>query len=299
MSLRAWARAARPLAHVNLAPPILLGQALAYAQTHTFDPVLAAVAFGFGALDHLVIVFGNDYADRDADAQARARTLVSGGSRVIPDGLIRASSLRAGALAAAIALLVGSAAAGAALDRPLLPAFALAALLLLHSYSFPPLRLSYRGFGEVVQGLGVGLVLPLLGWYAQTGELARAPYDAFAPLVVLGFAANALTALPDLDGDRRAGKRTWPVRRGDGRARRDALALSGLGLVLATQVGPALAPAWIALSVGPPALCAVLSLGWLRPERPVLPFVVLTAGAGPLLALGWSAALALGGASGP
>ena len=46
------------------------------------------------------------------------------------------------------------------------------ALLLLWLYSFKPVRLSYRGGGEILQALGTALVLPLLGFYAQSGSLA-------------------------------------------------------------------------------------------------------------------------------
>lgn len=290
MSAGAWLRAARPLAHANLAPPILLGQALALDAFGVFDPILAAVAFGFGVVDHLAIVFANDYADRDADALGSARTIFSGGSRVIPEGRIRPEALRAAALAAAAALVVGAAIAGALLERMLFPAFAAVALILLHSYSFPPLRLSYRGGGELLQGLGVGLVLPLLGWYAQTGELASAPFEVFAALVILGLASNVLTALPDLAADRAAAKRTWPVRRGPGRARRDALLLVGLGLALATWTA-ALGPTWTALVVGPPAACALAALGFVREDRPLLPFVALAAGASPVLQVAWAIAL--------
>lgn len=287
----AWLRAARPFAHANIAPPILLGQALAYAVTERFDPWLAVVAFAFGALDHLVIVFANDYADRDADALGEGRTMFSGGSRVIVEGLISPATMRGAATVMAALLMVGSAAAGWALDRPLLPLLAAVALILLFAYSFPPARLSYRGFGEILQGLGVGLVLPLVGWYAQTGELARAPVDAFGPLVLLAFASNILTSLPDLEGDRKAGKRTWPVRRGESRARRDALVFVGIGVLLVSQVGPPLDPVWTGVTVGPPALASLLALAWLKKKTELVRFVTFAVGAITLVQLTWSTAL--------
>jgi len=291
MSLAAWLRAARPLAHANIAPPILLGQGLAFAQSGRFDPVLAAVAFGFGALDHLAIVFANDYADREADALSDDRTPFSGGSRVLVDGLIAPSALRNAAIAAAVLLVAGAAVAGWQLDRPHLPGFAVVALLLLQAYSFAPLRLSYRGFGEVLQGLGVGVVLPLLGYYAQTGLLIRAPWDALAPLFLLAFTSNIVTALPDHEGDAKADKQTWPVRRGAARARRDAVIFAGVGVALVTQVGPAFDPIWTGVIVGPPLLALAGALVVMRREDQTLRFVVLAAGAITLLHVTWSVAL--------
>ena len=291
MALGAWVRAARPLAHANIAPPILLGQALAFAASERFDVTLAAVAFGFGVFDHLTIVFANDYADRDADALGDSRTMFSGGSRVIPDGLISPRALRNAAIATGSVLLVGSGVAGWLVDRPLLPAFAAVALLLLHAYSFAPMRLSYRGFGEMLQGVGVGFVLPLLGWYAQSGDLSRAPFDAFAPLVLLAFASNVLTSLPDHPADTAADKRTWPVRRGLARSRRDALVFVGLGILLVSQVGPAFSTEWTAVVLGPPAFAALLALVWLRREDALMRFVTFAAGSITVLHVTWSVAL--------
>lgn len=301
MSLRAWIRAARPLAHGNIAPPILLGQAFAAAQTGRFSVSLAALAFGFGVLDHLFIVFANDYADRDADAKNEAPTFLSGGSRVLVDGELSPAALARAALVSAALLLGLCGAGGWWLARPWMLAFGAAALLLLFAYSFAPLRLSYRGFGEVAQGVGVGLVLPLMGYYAQAGELERAPYGAFAPLIVLAFVSNILTALPDTAGDRAAGKLSWPVRRSEPRARRDALILLGVGLMFVTQVGPPLDSMLDAVVVGPPALCALMALRYLKRgdfetnREDAMRFVIFALGAITLVQLTWSVVLLVAG----
>ncbi len=297
MSARAWLRAARPLAHANIAPPLVLGQALAYALGHGFDPIFAVFAHGFGVLDHLFIVFANDVADREADAQNDAPTPFSGGSRVLQEGLLSPRQLATGAALAGAGLLALSTAA-MAFGRPLTPVFALAAIALLAAYSLPPLRLAYRGSGEILQGLGVGLVLPLLGFYLQSGHLAAAPWPVFAPLVVLGFASNILTALPDTKGDRAAGKRTWPVRRTEARARRDALVLLAAGLALVALLTPPLSPlALLSTLIAPIALAAAALLHLRRADSArraaCLRFVLLAAGAIGALHASWSVALFL------
>jgi 1,4-dihydroxy-2-naphthoate octaprenyltransferase len=288
MSVRAWIRAARPLAHANIAPPLLLGQALAVAQGAALDWLSFALAHGFGVLDHLVIVFTNDVADREGDALHSAPTIFSGGSRVLQEKLLRPAQLVGAALAAAAALVALSG-VGVWLGRPLLPLFAVAALGLLAAYSLPPLRLSYRGHGEILQGLGVGLVLPLLGFYLQAGSLAEAPWALFAPLVVFGFASNILTALPDVEADRAAEKRSWPVRRGEAKARRDAIVLLLVGLVLARQLAPPLPAWWLVL----PLLFVALALVALRDGSPRgrVRFVALAAASATALQLGLAVAL--------
>ncbi len=288
MSVWAWIRAARPLAHANIAPPLLLGQALAVAQGAPLDWTFFALALGFGVLDHLVIVFTNDVADQDADAKNDAPTLFSGGSRVLQEGLLEPRQLTRGAVAAA-AGLVALSGAGVWLGRPLLPLFAVAALGLLAAYSLPPLRLSYRGQGELLQGLGVGLVLPLLGFYLQAGSVEEAPWALFAPLVLLGFASNILTALPDVEADRAAGKRSWPVRRGELKARRDAIVLLLVGIVLAKQLAPPLPAWWLVAPLASIALALVVLRDGSRRGR--VRFVALAAGSAIVLQLGLGAAL--------
>lgn len=83
--IRAWIRASRPPAIVNLIFPLLLGQALAYRQTALWSwPIFAALAF-YAWFDQLYIVFWNDYADARADRHNRDFNIFSGGSRVLPE----------------------------------------------------------------------------------------------------------------------------------------------------------------------------------------------------------------------
>jgi 1,4-dihydroxy-2-naphthoate polyprenyltransferase len=223
-------RAARPLAHANIAPALLLGQALAFRVDGRFSLGALAYVHLFGIVDHLFIVFANDYADRHADSAAR--TLVSGGSGVLVEGRVRPSTLRVAAFAAGVTLILLGIAHGT-----IMLAFALAAIALILAYSFSPLRLSYRGHGEWLQGLGVGLVLPWVGFYAQSGSLS-APFECFLGPIVLATASNVVTAMPDLECDARATKRTLPVRLGAVRAARVAMAGTLVGVLLTVSLVP-------------------------------------------------------------
>lgn len=220
---RHWLTAARPLAQANIAGPLVLGQALAWAMTGRFSVSAAVAVHTFGALDHLFIVFANDYADRDADVVG-AQTLFSGGSGVLPRGELGATTLRWAAVVMAASLLALGGAM-AAFERPGFLLASLLAVVLLYAYSYGPLRLSYRGGGEFLQALGLGVVLPALGYYGQAGDMADFPHIAWAPLFLLGFAGNLTTALPDTASDRAAKKRTWAVRFGEAKARGASLAL--------------------------------------------------------------------------
>ena len=218
--MQSWIQAARPLAQINIVIPLLLGQVAAWHVTGRFSWLWLAASLLWGVLDHLFVVFSNDFADRDADSGAR--TPLSGGSGVIPLGKLRPAQVERAAQAAAAALLLLSCALTFA-GRTWTPFYALAALLLMWLYSFHPVRASYRGGGELLQGIGVGIGLPSLGYYFQA-EVVFAPGWVIWPAMLLGVCSNVLTALPDVEDDARANKRTWPVRHGTASARRFASA---------------------------------------------------------------------------
>lgn len=299
-SVGAWLRALRPLAHGNIAPPILLGQAFAVHGGHDVGLGGFALAHAFGLIDHAFIVLANDLADHETDRDNDTHTLVSGGSRVVPEGLLSLAQLRRGAWLAGLGLLALTGLAALLFARPLAPLFALAAIGLLLAYSHPPLRLSYRGGGELLQGLGVGAVLPLWGFYAQVDSLDGFPWIVLAPLIALHTVGNVITALPDTPSDARAEKRTWPVRVGERTARGHVLValsaiLVGVALVIASR------QTWThaALVVIAPAISLALSTRWLARGDAVdrdacLRFVLATAGALGLVQLGWCLALLSG-----
>ncbi|MCA9600992.1 MAG: prenyltransferase [Myxococcales bacterium] len=292
----AWLKAARPLAHANIALPLVYGQAFAHATTGAFSWTWFAVSHAFGVVVHLFIVFANDYADRDADRMNLASTIVSGGSRVLPNGELTPAAIRAAAAGAAVLLVLGSSAVAWFGARPAAPLLALVSVALLWAYSYPPLRLSYRGHGEWLQAVGTGAVLPAVGYLFQAGSFAKMPTAALLAPVCLGLASNVLTALPDTEADRLAHKRTLPVRWGERRARWTALVYTFVAAVAPVLGHRGERDPWFLLT--PLVATALLgaSLTQVRRadssnRRACLAFIFLVAGAGQLLLLGWSVSL--------
>lgn len=282
-----WLTAARPLAQANIALPLLFGQAVAWATYGTFDVRWLGYLLGFGLIDQLYIVFANDYADRDSDGAVR--TPFSGGSGVLQSGRISASSLKRAAVAMGVALaLLGLLAAP---SRPLLVVVAALALALLHAYSFPPFRLSYRGGGEWLQALGVGALLPFAGYYAQTGQVDL-PLWALAPSFLAGLAGNVLTAVPDVEQDARAGKRTVAVAHGEVAAMIACAALLFTAALLSILPDRG-APSFVVPSAGA-ALAVAIALGRGQDRRRArLLFVVLAGAVQQGIFAIWATALAL------
>jgi len=272
---RAWVQAARLPSQMYIFWPLLLGQALAMGAGFSWEIVL--VCHFYGLASQLYIVFANDVADMATDRRNFTFTLFSGGSRVLVEGLLSRRQLARAALFCALLSALAGVFLGIRHHNWLPLPFILFGLGLLWAYSYPPLRLSYRGGGEYLQMGGVGLVLPMIGFSAHAGNFTGLPW-AFMPLMlVLSLACAMATALPDEPSDRVDGKRTHAVRFGVAASQRSILRLNVLALVwlvLAPLPGAALASRFVLALACAGLWLTCLRLVAARPgERGMLHFV--------------------------
>jgi 1,4-dihydroxy-2-naphthoate octaprenyltransferase len=163
----------------------------------------------------LMVHYGNDYYDLEADRANPTPTRWSGGSRVLLDGRVAPRLAGAAALLlAGAAVILSSLLALVMRPGPLaLPALLLA-IGLAWGYSAPPLRLHSRSLGELSGVLVLTILTPLLGFYLQAGELDAQALLALVPLCFLQFDMILSVELPDVEGDAAVGKRTLCVRLG-------------------------------------------------------------------------------------
>ena len=195
------------------AVPVFLGIAVA-ASHGAFTWWTALLTLIGGSFAHLGINVTNDIFDTlsGADDANTTPTQFSGGSRVAVYDLVSIrglSWLAIGlfAVAGAIGLLL------VAITQSLtLLWIGLAGVIVGVAYTAPPLKLVYRGLGEIAVAIGFGPIMLLGAYVVQTGELAWEPF-------VLSLVPGLLIALilyvneiPDRRSDAEAGKRTLPVR---------------------------------------------------------------------------------------
>ena len=183
-----------------------------HGQAGAFSWKRFALVHVYGLFVHLFIVFANDAADWRADLGNKTYNVFSGGSRVVPEGKLTPRQLANGAMLMALGIGAIGAVAGFIERLPFAVVLAALPLGILWAYSFPPFRLSYRGNGEVLQALGVGVVLPLTAFYYQAGTFAPLHLASIVPTALLGYAGNVTTALPDTPADRATGKHHLLVR---------------------------------------------------------------------------------------
>jgi 1,4-dihydroxy-2-naphthoate octaprenyltransferase len=193
--------------------PVLLGIAIA-ASHGAFNWWLALLTVIGAAFAHLGINVANDIFDTlsGADEANPNPTKFSGGSRVLIYDLV---TLR-GLIALDIALFGAAAAIGLLLvwvtGSLTLLVIGLAGIAVGLAYTAPPLKLVYRGLGEIAVALGFGPIMLLGAYVVQTGTLSWEAAVASVPVAILIALVLYVNEIPDRSGDAAAGKRTLPVR---------------------------------------------------------------------------------------
>ena len=212
--------------------------------------------------------YANEYADYETDALTE-RTPFSGGSGALHrTGLSRRVPLWAGA----VSLLAGAVltAPFAALGWLSPTAAALLAVIAVFGwqYSVGPLRLAWRGWGELDNAALGGLALPVYGAAVVGGPLG------FVALVSVPFFLVVLlnlfaTQWPDREADRRVGKRTLAVQWSPRRLRRVYAALAVLAAVALVALAGRAIPVSVALASLPVApLVAYGAYGYTERHAP-------------------------------
>jgi 1,4-dihydroxy-2-naphthoate octaprenyltransferase len=212
----AWERAkgmillARPLVIVAGLLAFLTGACMAYWRLGMLP--LAETTAGLAIMVSAIVMghYANEYADFDTDSVTR-RTLFSGGSGVLPSGVVP----RSWALYAAVAFLGITASLTAVCY--VLGLINWSVLLLVAVgvplgwfYSMPPLRLERTWIGELDNAL-LGTMMFLIGYMAPVGVLDLEAIALSIP-VFLAVLVNLLTVhYADRKADEMVGKRTMAV----------------------------------------------------------------------------------------
>jgi 1,4-dihydroxy-2-naphthoate octaprenyltransferase len=194
--------------------PVVLGILIA-ASDGFFDPLTALLTVVGASFVQLAINVSNDVFDtaQGADDANVTPTKFSGGSRVIQYGLVSFRQMAT----LALGFYVAAAAIGLVLlalrGSPALLVIGVAGFVVGLGYTAPPLKLVYRGLGEIAVAVGFGPLMLLGAYVVQTGgALSWEPFVASIPIAVLIALVLYVNEIPDRRGDARAGKRTLPVR---------------------------------------------------------------------------------------
>jgi len=161
---------------------------------------------------HLMVNYSNEYFDRKVDRFSKP-TNFSGGSGV----LLSHPELQHFAKYFSLVMILISLILGFTFsylyNSPIIFLLAISGNLLGWFYSAPPLKFSYRGFGEIATVLS-GFLVPGLGYAAITGVI-NIQFIIFSIPIMLSYILFILSVeIPDRESDQEGGKNTLIVRYG-------------------------------------------------------------------------------------
>jgi len=225
-----WVKAARFKLHTIGILPVLVGSLIGFNRTGDLKVANLAFAEMIALFVLIATAFGNDYADAETDSLNRGFNMFSGGSRVIPEGLITTQQmLVATAMASASSIILSIVFILFLKGHLFVLILNIIGILIGVGYSLPPFRINYRGFGELLVMLMYGPFSVFFGYTTQLGLVidAKVLYLSLIPALA-AFLMILVTEIPDTATDRISGKKTIPSVFGE----KAALIIYALGVVI-------------------------------------------------------------------
>ena len=207
----------------------LMGYLLALLSGIDYDFTKFAFGYLIFGTAHLSVSFSNDYFDREADRNS-IKTAFSGGSKV----LVEHPQLEGLALRIALSLLLASVVANVFFTFIYgysfwFFIFSLVGGLLGWFYTAPPLKLAYRGLGELATMIAVGLLMPGMGYFVASGSISPLFQTFILPLGCYGLFFIITVELPDVESDSNNHKKNFLVKWGRNAGRKICVAATIMG----------------------------------------------------------------------
>lgn len=232
--MNVWWSTFRPKTLTAAVVPVLVGTALAKAETGRFEWWILAAVLAASLLIQIATNLFNDAIDFEKGADTAERT---GPVRATASGLLsRRQVYTAAGICCGLAFLLGV---------PLvlhggwpIVGIGLVSLFLAYGYTGGPWPLAYLGLGDVFVILFFGLIAVSGTHYLHTGQWSEL---ALIAGLQVGFHATTLIAinnLRDAPQDERAGKRTLAVRLGPRFVRWEIAILAYAPFLLGVAYGP-------------------------------------------------------------
>jgi 1,4-dihydroxy-2-naphthoate octaprenyltransferase len=227
--VKIWLMAARVRTLPAAVAPVLVGTALAVAETDDLH-----VGGFIGALLGAIFIqvgtnLSNDYSDarRGADTEDRLGPVRVTAGGLVPPRQVLLATYVSFALAVACGVYLVSVAG------PVLLLIGAASILAGVLYTGGPRPYGYEGLGELFVFLFFGVVAVTGTYYVQVEKVSWEALVLAVPVGLLAAAILVVNNVRDLETDRRAGKRTLAVRLGRSRARTLYAAMIGLAFLSA------------------------------------------------------------------
>ena len=257
-SHRRWLYALKPASWPKLLVAAVLGQGIGIAANGRIDWFGLGLGLAFTVAFLAFVVLINDWGDQEVDVIKRRLYPDGCSPKTIPDDVLESSSVLMGGTGAGILALALAGVGEHVLGRPGLLGAAAGCLLLLVLYTLPPIRLNYRGGGEMLEMLGVGFFLPWWNAFVQSGNPTPAGVVVLPAFALLCLSSALASGLADEESDRLGGKRTFTTMFGAIAVRQAAEGLV-VGAMLVWAALPWLAPSYAQLWMVLPVIVVMVA----------------------------------------
>lgn len=235
----------------------------------------------------------NDYFDLKTDNINRYYTPLSGGSRVIQEGLIKHRKVLAGAIACFLVAIAIGLFFVIRVDINLLW-FGLGGIVLGYFYTAPPFKFVYRGIGEIMVFLLVGPLSVCGTYYLFTQSFSLEALLLSLPYGISTANILFINEFPDYGADRKAGKKQLVVMLGRKKSRHlyfmliSATYLAIIIPVLLRLISPFLLVTLLSVPIATKAI--IVTYQHYNDEKKILPAqantIILTLALGILICIG-------------
>ncbi len=212
--LSSWFRVIRVKFLLASVIAVCLGLAICWSQNQTIDIVDASLTFAGVIALHASVDLLNDYWDfkRKIDTETK-RTKFSGGTGVLPEGLLQPSEVYKAGLAF---LILGAMIGGyfIFLNGVTIAIILAFAIISIYFYSTTIVN---SGLGEIFVAIK-GTMIVLGTYFVQTSQIAIEPILGGVILGVLSSMVLFVNSFPDFEADRASGRKTLVIMLGKKRA---------------------------------------------------------------------------------
>jgi 1,4-dihydroxy-2-naphthoate octaprenyltransferase len=211
-SIIAWLTLIRLGATARGMLPFFLGTVIAWSEGYKIDFLVFSLS-SLAVLSIMVSTFLiNEYFDYDTDHLNTNFHRLSGGSRVLVRGLVpRKLALYTAHCIFGLAVIIGLVIYFYFKTGPFTIPFGVMAILIGYFYTAKPLKLSYRGMGELSIWFTCGWLATVTGYYLQTGEVTSVISLVSLPGATSVFLLILINEIPDIHSDLISGKRNLAV----------------------------------------------------------------------------------------
>lgn len=212
-----WMTLARLPFHIAGILPFILGGILAWHITGNLN--WAIMLWSILAVEFILLTvhFASEYFDYEVDSVSAklGKNRFSGGSQILQKGIIsKKKALIASFISIIPALFIGLLLQFYYKTNFLTLPLGIIGLILGLSYSVKPIRLAYRGFGEIIVGFCYGWLTLATAYYLQVGSIPAIVHLISLPLGFSIFNVILINEFSDYHADREARKNNLVVRFG-------------------------------------------------------------------------------------